>query len=295
MGNVLYTCRNEYSSNEKEKQLGLRTRIKNISTSTEEIQLEKILNNYKSVVHSYIGFLQTISRVIFKKQTNDVEREKRKFLSVKKEFSYFLAKHRNFYTLKSVHLTNEAAKYEIAIDASYDVDRFINLYDAYELKLKFDAMKNKPGFKVNYEINQNNTEITKRLKSALEKPVISESDVNDFLKSNMLVGKNDYKDKFSSYKELSFYIRTRCDSYYNCKVCPAHIDKISFKFKGPIDNFEGENSCAVCLEGYEIDQEVCRLPCDHFCCRSCTVEMFNIPNNGSRANFQCPICRDDCS
>ena len=206
-----------------------------------------------------------------------------------------MLKHRKFYTLKSVRLTNESAKYEMNVDTSYDVDRFINLYDAYELKLKFDAMKDKPGYKVSYKIEQNNTEITKRLKSALGKPVISEKDVDRFLESNMLVGKNDLKNKFLSYKELCFYIRTRCKSYYNCEVSPTHIAKITFKFKGPIDNFEGENSCAVCLEDYEIDQEVCRLPCDHYCCRSCTVEMFNIPNNGSRANFQCPICRDDCS
>ena len=111
----------------------------------------------------------------------------------------------------------------------------------------------------------------------------------------MLVGKNDLKNKFLNYKELCFYIRTRCKSYYNCEVSPTHIAEITFRFKGTIDNFEGENSCAVCLEGYEIDQEVCRLPCDHFCCRSCTIEMFNIPNDGSRANFQCPVCRDDCS
>ena len=70
---------------------------------------------------------------------------------------------------------------------------------------------------------------------------------------------------------------------------------MSFKFQGSIKDFEDEKSCGVCLKDYEEDQEICRLPCDHLCCRNCTEKMFAIPEDGTEAQFQCPICREDCT
>ena len=61
------------------------------------------------------------------------------------------------------------------------------------------------------------------------------------------------------------------------------------------EDHEDEKSCSVCLNDYETDQEVCRLPCNHFCCRVCTEKMFSTPNQGLKSNILCPICRDDCS
>ena len=52
---------------------------------------------------------------------------------------------------------------------------------------------------------------------------------------------------------------------------------MSFEFAGPAEEFEGEESCGTCLEDYEVGMEVCRLPCNHLCCRSCTEKMFAIP------------------
>ena len=70
---------------------------------------------------------------------------------------------------------------------------------------------------------------------------------------------------------------------------------MSFKFQGSIKDFEDEKSCGVCLKDYEEDQEICRLPCDHLCCRNCTEKMFAILEDGTEAQFQCPICRKDCT
>ena len=63
----------------------------------------------------------------------------------------------------------------------------------------------------------------------------------------------------------------------NESVSVENIEKMSFKFAGPAEEFEGEESCGICLEDYEAGMEVCRLPCNHFCCRKCTEKMFAIP------------------
>ena len=65
MGNKLSsTSRNKDFPNVIEKQLGLNTSIKSISIDAKEKHFYEILNNFKSVIHSYIGFLQIISSVI---------------------------------------------------------------------------------------------------------------------------------------------------------------------------------------------------------------------------------------
>ena len=72
---------------------------------------------------------------------------------------------------------------------------------------------------------------------------------------------------------------------------------MSFRYQGLPEDFE--DKCPVCLEDYEIDQEVCRLPCNHLCCRVCTERVFSTPilDNPEEYGYivSCPICRDNCA
>ena len=111
----------------------------------------------------------------------------------------------------------------------------------------------------------------------------------------LLYNKSVLKTKFSNYKDLVSYIHRRRNSYLVSKVSSEHINQMSFVFKGSFKDLNSEKSCSVCLDDYEEGQEICHLSCNHYCCRKCTEEMFAILENGSRANFQCPICRHDCT
>ena len=120
---------------------------------------------------------------------------------------------------------------------------------------------------------------------------ITAKNIEKFFETNFLVPKKSLKTKLSNYKELADYINERADNYRDSKVSRERISHLTIVLKGPVK----EKSCGVCFEDYEKGQEVCRFPCNHFCCGKCTKQMFEIPNDGSDALFQCPICRHDCT
>lgn len=52
------------------------------------------------------------------------------------------------------------------------------------------------------------------------------------------------------------------------------------------DNGEGDGECRVCLEVYEPDEEIVRLPCMHYAHAGCIENwLVRVP--------RCPICRSD--
>ena len=143
------------------------------------------------------------------------------------------------------------------------------------------------------EINKSEMFDTNKLKQG--KSVLTTQDIHQFFKNHLLIEKSKLNTNCSSYAELQDYIQQRIEDYYNFEISVENINQMSFRFQGSIKDCEDEKSCSVCLNDYKTDQEVCRLPCNHFCCRVCTEKMFLTPNEGLRSNILCPICRDDCT
>ena len=261
------------------------------------LDLTVIKTEHMLVTNSYVKFLTSISVRIVEKYTNDVEREKRKFRAVRKEFLNYLFQHRRFFRLKKIQVLSKhdaSTLYTLILDSSDKLEDFLSVDDIFEFYLKIVAYEDLSKFNYIFE-NVEKEVIVKTIKVVQKKSVISNEDIGLFLENHYLVDKNDLRTKCSNYKELTSYIDSRFESYCNGTISSEHINNMSFQFQGPIKDFEDEKSCVVCLEDYEEDQEVCRLPCNHFCCRSCTEQMFAIPEDGSKANFQCPVCRDDCT
>ena len=244
----------------------------------------------ENVINSYLWFIRQISLRIVGESTNDLNREKRKFEAVKKELFNFLVQHKKFYELKKITLKSNAKRilFSLNINYPYNIDNSLKIKDVVKFAKKCEKYK-----QIEYHTDQVEAEIVETIKSKLKKSLITKEDIQQFLENNFLVDKENLGTKCSNYKELSDYIDSRVDNYFDEKVSIEHINNISFTFQGSIKNFEDEKSCGVCLEDYEGNQEVCRLPCNHFCCRNCTEEMFAIPKE--YAYFQCPICRDDCT
>ena len=133
------------------------------------------------------------------------------------------------------------------------------------------------------------------MKLRVGKPSLTVEDIQKFVDGKYFLDENNFNINCSNYKDLAAYIKRRYFDYLKSKVSIENIKGMSFLFKGSIEDFEEETSCPVCLIDYEIDQEVCRLPCNHFCCRVCTERMFSTSNPGLKSNVLCPICRDDCT
>ena len=243
----------------------------------------------------YVHFLRKISRANLGKYIDDIQREKRKFNAVRKELLVFLSEHRMYFTVKAIELLSNDGSilYTLTLDYWDNYEHSLNLDDIPELDLKMDSFKEVPTTCIC--LHHVEEKIIRKIKVALNKSAISDDDIQLFSENNFLVNKTDDKNKCSNYKELIDYINRRGKSYCERAVSAEHINRMSFKFQGSIKDYEDEKSCCVCLEEYENDQEICQLPCNHFCCRTCTERMFAVPENGSEPDFQCPICRGDCT
>ena len=260
-----------------------------------ELDIKIIRKSFSQVVGMYVWFLQNISFVIVRNYTDDVEREKRKFNAVRRELLVFLSEHRLFFKVLSIELlsNDKSVLYTMSLDNSNNFEHFLNLDNVTELQLKVNSFEEMPI--TCYVVRYFKETMIRRIKIALNELLISDEDIQLFSGNHYLVDKSDLNNKCSNYNELRAYIENRAEHYLIRKVSTDHIYNMSFEFQGSIQEYEDEKSCCVCLEDYEKDQEICHLPCNHFCCRICTEEMFAIPEDGLNAHFQCPICRDDCT
>ena len=261
--------------------------------SSDQLNTDLINKAFSRVINDYLVSLLVISRTIMNEATDDLNRETRTFNDVKKELFDFLLKHKQFYKLYMITvMSKDEALFILNINDLENGEKMFKLEDIVKIdEIYRKAIKPKFYFK----IDQVEAEVIKTIKNKLGISGITNKCIPKFLYNHFLVDKNDLKTKCSNYDELTAFIDIRTDSYYNRKVSIHHISQMAFKFQGAIRNFEDEISCGVCLEDYEENQEICRLPCNHFCCRQCTEEMFAVPEDGSKAHFQCPICRDDCT
>ena len=237
--------------------------------------------SFTDVLHGYIWFLlQT-----FRTDTNDEQRELRKYDAIRKELFDFLVFHKTFFEIKHIKLLSKGDKvfHTMKLDVSTGFEQFLKRSDF----AKFDLqVTNTSNFKVMYGVHIEKKEIVKILKKTFRIEKVTNKCVKLILKKRLL-DNNEFILNLS-YKKLSAYIKERGASYLRRKVSKIHIKNMSLKFNASIECFEDEISCPVCLEDYIKDQKVCKLPCSHLLCKKCAVEVF-------KRSFQCPICRDDCT
>ena len=242
------------------------------------------------VVENYITFLNCICYRMLNEPVNE-KRHNRKFCHLKEEFYNFLVKHRSHFVLNKFKFFRSDGT--VLWESNFNlttIEEFIkqeeyiicchklleNMYNSF-----VDAYDS-------FDVTYNQESINATMKNALGKQLLNEEDIKTFSETNLLVDNCELKTKFLSYKDLSDYIEERARCYMKEKITPDRIEEMSFKFQEPIENFEDQKSCGICMNDYVKDQEICHLPCNHFVCRKCIETWF-------REKFQCPFCRDDCT
>ena len=244
------------------------------------ISVNDIQNAFDAINHviiNYLRFMETIGSSIVGSNT-DVEINKRKLLEIKKELYHFLVKHKNVFEFRELIYKTENKEWPQTVAV-----------ESFEDFIKLDEFMKYISEKTEIEETYPNADFGSCI--GLRKcRNLNIEDIKTFFDNNFLVGKEDLKTKCSNYDELQAYIEKREDDYLHCKVSAERINELSFNFQESIPDYEEEKSCAVCLEDYEENQEVCQFPCNHFCCRNCTEEMFQ-----RNELFQCPLCRGDCT
>ena len=256
--------------------------------------LKKAKGTINHVIINYVRFMVTIGSEIVT-SNEDVEINKRKLLETKKELYSFLVKHKNIFEFRGLIFKTENKEWPqtVAVESFEDFIKLDDFMKCISEKTKIEETYPNADFQISYLNVYDDEEIDKSIKSILglhKCRNLNSGDIKKFFDNNFLVGKAELKTKCSNYDELQAYIDKREDDYLQSKVSAERIDELSFNFVQSIEGFENEKSCVVCLEDYEEGQEVCRFPCNHFCCRNCTEKMFAVPEH-----FQCPICRGDCT
>ena len=256
--------------------------------------LQKAKDTINHVISNYLRFMGMIGITIVT-SNEDVEINKRKLLETKKEFYNFLDKHKNVFEFRGLIFKTENKEWPqtVAVESFEDfikIDEFMKyISEATEIKQTYPNAN----FEIYVYISVDDEELENIIKSILglrRCRKLRSEDIRKFYDNNFLVDKEVLKTKCSNYEELQAYIEKRLNDYKQSKVSAERINEFSFNFHYPIPGFEDEKSCVVCLEDYKEGQEICRLPCNHFCCRVCTEEMFQ-----KNELFQCPICRGDCT
>ena len=258
----------------------------------ENAQICIATKQFNKVFWKYLIFLLAIAKSL-REITDDEDqkqRKKRKFLAIKKELRNFLIAHKKFYDIYEIFVVKEDCS--VIFRKRFSVIDHGNNFLKLEDILKLNEVINE---KVRMHTEINKSEVLDAIKLKQGKSVLTTQDVHQFLKNHLFIEKSDINTKCSTYADLKDYIQRRIKDYCNKEVSDENINQMSFRFQGSIEDHEDEKSCAICLNDYKTDQEVCRLPCNHFCCRVCTEKMFSTPNQGLTSNILCPICRDDCT
>ena len=264
-----------------------------------ELLTNQLLDKKFFVFRCYVQFLINIAIRIqrsIKYNLENAEREKRKFVAIKRELFEYLIAHKSVFTINKYYF--KSSKY----DWSYIYKINLSRLDSFNNFLKLEDVLNHDGVFINNAQGKSNylgfndsNNVIKRIKNDQLVLQLTKKDVQRFLENNFLVDRDTFKTKFTNYKDLSDSIKKRSHDYCRGVVSIERIDEMSFEYQGVIEDFEEEKSCCVCMEDYEVGQQVTKLPCNHFLCRSCAEEIFKVPLNGTRACFQCPTCRDDCT
>ena len=261
-----------------------------------QAQVDIAQNEIDKVVWKYFQFLKIVAKTLtdIKDDEDKKKREKRKFLAIKKEFFNFLNAHRKFYNINeiTVELKDSSVLYKKTINITLHGNDFIKLEDILNI---IELTDKNTGGGVWISALCYKREIIDAIKLKQGKPFLTMQDVHQYFENNCLFEKSDFNTNCSTYADLADHIEQRIEDYCGEEISVENINQMSFRFRGSIKDYEDEESCPICLNDYETDQEVCRLPCNHFCCRNCTEKMFSTPNEGLQSSFLCPICREDCT
>ena len=266
-------------------------------TGDEQKKVLSVTESILFVINHYIYFILIISDSFTEEEESEAEKknEMRKFLAVKKELRDFLNAHKRFFTLKDIFVEAEDGSRLYERDVNNDDENFLSEDDALEM---YEFFKDGDAF-VSSGIDYNDVDILETLKSKTGKSAITNKDVQQFVENNYLFDNINFDVKKSNYTDLIAYIKQRTVDYCYSKVSTENINGMSFSYQRLVGVFKDVDTCPVCLEDYETDQEVCRLPCNHFCCRVCTERMFSTPimDNPEEYgyNVSCPICRINCA
>ena len=271
---------------------------KTMGDAYKKIVLDEECSVLLDVIHNYITFLRLICSKIV---NEDINREinKRKYEFVKKELYDFIINHKRFFKLSKCNLVLKDGSIKESFDINYNesIESFMKLDDQVKLLsvLKEFIDRNSVGYCYRYDYLEEKEEVIKTIESILKREVVYIYDVLIFFKENFLVTKDKLETKCKNYGELRNYVKKRAYDFHVSNVSKDRLDKLSFRFEGSIKNHEDKKSCGICFNDYEKDQEVTQLPCNHFYCRECIEKWFKKPVDGSKAKFQCPYCRDDCT
>ena len=268
-----------------------------MSTSSEITALQDNDSVLLGVISNYVDILQYIS---YSTLINDKleARNKRKYKVTKMELYNFISNHKQFFKLTKLIKVSQDRTFEDIVAFNYDqtVDEFLKFSNFVKHFEKInEVLEEKPDtiFFKHYDFALKKHVVIHRIETLLNKQTITNEDIKQFFANNFLINKHKLHTKCSNYYELEAYIKQRSENFLNCVVSTRRIDEMSFAFQ--IENFEGETSCGICLSDYQNGQQVCRLPCHHFCCKICAVRWFEVSKDGSKSKFLCPFCRDDCT
>ena len=161
------------------------------SLEDEENEQENIATvQFNKAVMKYLHFLLAIARSFteISDDENQKQREKRKFLAIKKELRNFLIAHENFYYIDELYVEKEdcSVVFKERFEIIFKGNEFLRLEDILKLnEICFENGERK--IKMCTEINKSKIFDTIKLKQG--KSVLTTQDIHQFFKNHLLIEK----------------------------------------------------------------------------------------------------------
>lgn len=204
---------------------------------------------------------------------------KRKFNEVRYEFYQFLIMHKPIAILKScafVHDIKRCTKYDFrcldSVETFLDFDKFVKYCK--EVNCQKNPSENK--LVATIDFSNNKSEIFEFLEEA---KIFTSTGFNSNFKCIQYSDDKKWKSKQFTYGQLCDKIEIRCNDIFYNVVSKVRVDELSFTCNNTNKHQVSDIKCTICLEKFEIDQDLSRMPCGDFFHKNCIAKWLNIPDD----------------
>ena len=252
----------------------------NTSQSGTNEQYKSIKLSFTNIIDNYMQFLFSITDSTLL-NSNNADILKRKFYKVGQELFEFVKQHKELVLINEYVATmnNEVVCKLIfensdAADKFFDYEKFITFYKTYK-----EIGKKKPSLKFSTDATFKPSGLILFLERIFEKRIgeITTEDLSNYENIAFIKIKT-WKETKRSCAELNKMLaRRRCD-FDNKQISAGRTDELSFTYNEATQHIAEGKNCTICgEEGFEFDQQLCRLPCGDVFHKSCIDKWFKPP------------------
>ena len=239
-----------------------------------------LCHSFNLVALSYLNYIFDIHAMYNKCAADDKPVYKEKFVEVRSELMQFLERHSQlarvlsleFNPFKQVCLKINFGSLTTA-ETFLDFDKFADYYRQVRCYRRCHSCYSRLNFVWRY------CAVDEFLKGLYEKPSSYRSISPERV---CFLNYPEWKETKCSHEQLRGKIERRRKDLISKTVSKARIEELSFTLGSTKASVAADEKCLICLGGFEVDQQVSKMPCGHLFHKDCIAEWLKLPERQSK-------------